>query len=83
LKCEREQIDAHHLTSLPLTLREREVLSLVTAGKTNAEIAMLLTISSRTVQKHLEHVFQKLGVETRTAAAMCALAAAERLVNQI
>jgi DNA-binding CsgD family transcriptional regulator len=76
LKYEREQIHPEHLASLPLTPREREILSLVAAGKTNADIAILLTISSRTVQKHLEHVFQKLGVETRTAAAMCALAAA-------
>jgi DNA-binding CsgD family transcriptional regulator len=76
MKCEREPIDAEHLASLPLTRREREVLTLVMGGKTNADIAMLLTISPRTVQKHLEHVFQKLGVETRTAAAMCALAAA-------
>jgi DNA-binding CsgD family transcriptional regulator len=76
MKSQRHEVDADHLASLPLTLREREILSLVTVGKTNAEIAMLLTISPRTVQKHLEHVFQKLGVETRTAAAMCALAAA-------
>jgi DNA-binding CsgD family transcriptional regulator len=76
MKCERDEIGPDHLAVLPLTLREREVLSFVIAGKTNAEIAILLAISSRTVQKHLEHVFQKLGVETRTAAAMCALAAA-------
>ena len=53
-----------------LTAREREILALVAAGKTNAEIAAVLAISPRTVQKHLEHIFQKLGVETRTAAAV-------------
>src|SRR5439155_2729574 len=65
LKYEPEQIHAEHLASLPLTRREREILGLVAAGKTNADIALLLAISSRTVQKHLEHVFRKLGVETR------------------
>ncbi|MGA8785847.1 MAG: LuxR C-terminal-related transcriptional regulator, partial [Polaromonas sp.] len=39
-----------------------------------AEIAALLSISPRTVQKHLEHVYVKLGVETRTAAVMRMLA---------
>jgi DNA-binding CsgD family transcriptional regulator len=62
---------------LPLTDREREVLVLVAAGKTNGEIATILAISARTIQKHLEHIFQKLGVETRTAAAVCAIAAAD------
>jgi DNA-binding CsgD family transcriptional regulator len=74
LKHERSEVTAAQLTPLPLTSREREVLSLVAAGKTNAEIAMLLEISTRTVQKHLEHIFEKLGVETRTAAAIRALA---------
>jgi len=41
----------------------------VSRGKTNREISIILSISPRTVQKHLEHIFQKLGVETRTAAA--------------
>ncbi len=75
LKGERGAVAAAELAPLPLTSREREVLSLVAAGKTNAEIALLLGISARTVQKHLEHIFEKLGVETRTAAAMRALAA--------
>jgi DNA-binding CsgD family transcriptional regulator len=52
-----------------LTRRESEVLAWVSRGKTNREISILLSISPRTVQKHLEHIFQKLGVETRTAAA--------------
>jgi len=76
MKEEREALRAEHLASLPLTAREREILALVAAGKTNAEIGMILTISVRTAQKHLEHVFQKIGVETRTAAAVCALTAA-------
>jgi DNA-binding CsgD family transcriptional regulator len=69
-------VRAAHLAPLPITEREREILALVAAGKTNAEIAMILAISARTVQKHLEHIFRKLGVETRTAAAVCALSTA-------
>lgn len=54
----------------PLTPREREVLAWVAAGKTNRQIAQVLSTSPRTVQKHLEHIFDKLGVETRVAAVM-------------
>ena len=57
---------AHHA----LTPREREVLAWVAAGKTNRDIAAILGASTRTVEKHLERVYEKLGVETRTAAAM-------------
>ena len=67
------------LAVLPLTGREREVLAMLASGKTNAGIAALLGISPRTVQKHLEHVFEKLGVETRVAAAARAFAAAAEL----
>jgi DNA-binding CsgD family transcriptional regulator len=77
MRCHRVDVGAEHLAELPVTGREREVLALVAAGKTNREIAAVLAISARTVQKHLEHVFQKLGVETRMAAAICALAAAD------
>lgn len=59
---------------LPLTAREREVLRWVAAGKTDRDIASILAISPRTVHKHLQRVYDKLGVETRTAAAMRALA---------
>ncbi|AOU97355.1 DNA-binding response regulator [Acidihalobacter yilgarnensis] len=59
--------------SYPLTTREAEVLYWVTLGKTNREIGEILDISPRTVNKHLEHVFEKLGVETRTAAASLVL----------
>jgi len=53
-----------------LTAREAEVLGWVGRGKTNRDVAALLGLSARTVQKHLEHVYQKLGVETRTAAVL-------------
>jgi DNA-binding CsgD family transcriptional regulator len=53
---------------LPLTVREREILEYVRAGKTNAEIARILWIASSTVRKHLENVYEKLGVGTRMAA---------------
>lgn len=51
-----------------LTRREREVLAWICEGKRNSEIATILGISVRTVDKHVEHVMAKLGVETRTAA---------------
>lgn len=60
-----------------LTPREAAVMHWLACGKTDAEIAALLSISPRTVQKHLEHVYVKLGVETRTAAVMRMLAISE------
>ena len=51
-----------------LTAREREVLAWVARGKTNPEIAQLLWLAPSTVRKHLENVYAKLGVNTRTAA---------------
>lgn len=56
------------LQGLGLTEREAEVLAWVAQGKSNREIGTILSMSARTVQKHLEHVFEKLGVESRTAA---------------
>ena len=53
----------------PLTRREAEVLSWVARGKSNAEIAAILQVCTKTVDKHLERVYPKLGVENRTAAA--------------
>jgi CheY-like chemotaxis protein/DNA-binding CsgD family transcriptional regulator len=55
-----------------LTLREAEVLYWVAKGKTNRDIGDILGSSPATVKKHLEHVFAKLGVETRNAAASVA-----------
>jgi DNA-binding CsgD family transcriptional regulator len=51
-----------------LTDREAEILAWVARGKTNQEIAKLLVVSPHTVRKHLENVYAKLGVHTRTAA---------------
>jgi DNA-binding CsgD family transcriptional regulator len=54
---------------LGLTSRERQILAWVARGKTNAEIAEILWIAPTTVRKHLENIYAKLGVRTRTAAA--------------
>ncbi|MCO5121994.1 MAG: DNA-binding response regulator [Burkholderiaceae bacterium] len=51
-----------------LTPREIDVIEWVAKGKTNRDIAEILDMSPRTVNKHLEHIYAKLGVETRTAA---------------
>ncbi len=59
--------------SLKLTAREAEVLYWVVKGKTNRDIGDILGSSPATVKKQLEHVFAKLGVETRTAAAGLAM----------
>ena len=51
-----------------LTLREIEILKLISKGESNREVGHVLDISSRTVKKHLEHIYRKLGVRTRGAA---------------
>lgn len=56
-----------------LTAREAEVLLWIAGGKSNREIAIILDLSPRTVNKHLEPVFEKLGVENRTSAAALAI----------
>lgn len=63
---------ASRLSTAALTPRETEVLSWLAKGKTNRDIGDILGMSHRTVNKHLEHIFEKLGVETRSAAAMVA-----------
>ena len=60
------------LADAALTPRETEVLSWLAKGKTNRDIGDILGMSHRTVNKHLEHIFEKLGVETRAAAAALA-----------
>ena len=56
-----------------LTPRELDVLQLVVAGKTNAEIGLNLGISEKTVEKHLEAIFRKMGVVSRVEAAVMAV----------
>jgi DNA-binding NarL/FixJ family response regulator len=58
---------------LGLTPRVAEVLLWVAQGKTNADIATILGISESTVKKHLLEIFQRIGVETRSAATLRAL----------
>ena len=65
--------------ALKLTLREAEVLYWVAQGKTNRDIGDILGSSPATVKKHLERVYVKLGVETRTAAAALAMARLRQL----
>jgi DNA-binding NarL/FixJ family response regulator len=72
----RSLIDPASLESLGLTLRESEILALIAAGKTDREIGITLGISWRTASKHVEHIFDALGVRSRTAAAAVALKAA-------
>ena len=73
----REESDSAQIeklmASFKLTQRESEVLNWVIKGKTNRDIGDILGTSPRTVNKHLEHVFVKLGVETRTSAAAVAM----------
>ena len=58
-----------------LTNQEHRVLALVAMGRRNAKIAGELCISTRTVENHLYHIFDKLGVSSRTEAALLALSA--------
>jgi DNA-binding CsgD family transcriptional regulator len=60
-------------SDLGLTSREVEVLAWVAAGKTNAETAEMLSIAPGTVKKHLDRIYQKLGVGTRTEAVVTAM----------
>jgi DNA-binding CsgD family transcriptional regulator len=64
----RDDLDVHHLT-----LRELEVLSYMITGSSNESIAQVLWISERTVRTHVEHIFAKLEVATRSGAVARAL----------
>jgi DNA-binding NarL/FixJ family response regulator len=64
---------AEPLYSLGLTPRVAEVLLWIAQGKTNADIGTILGISESTVKKHVLEIFQKIGVETRSAATLRAL----------
>lgn len=65
----RRALAAQHLPEPSgLTSREAEILRLVAAGRTNTAIARTLDVSPRTIAKHLEHIYRKLGVTSRAAA---------------
>ena len=72
----RERTSAAGLTGL--TPREADILIWLVQGKTNAEIGQILGLSPRTVGKHLEHLYQKLGVENRLAAVALMLRSARQ-----
>lgn len=59
--------------NLPITKRESEVLYWVSYGKTSWEVSQILEMSPRTVNKHLEQIYKKLGVDNRTSAAAISL----------
>ena len=61
------------LRNLGLTMQESHIMHWLIQGKRNSEIALILSSKTRTVQKHVQNIFNKLGVETRTAAALMAL----------
>ena len=69
------------LESLGLTTREGEVLLWVAQGKGNHDVGLLLQMSESTVKRHLLHIFEKLGVESRTAASLQAIEALSKRPN--
>ncbi|MEQ1888390.1 MAG: DNA-binding response regulator [Alphaproteobacteria bacterium] len=71
IACKEERVLQDKLS---LTVREAEVLTWTARGKSNRDIGEILKMSPRTVNKHLEQIYRKLGVENRTAAAAIAIA---------
>jgi DNA-binding CsgD family transcriptional regulator/PAS domain-containing protein len=67
------EVPTEQLAHLGLSRRETEILGWIVHGKSNPEIAMILSISVRTIHKHVEHIYLKLGVESRHAAIILAL----------
>jgi DNA-binding CsgD family transcriptional regulator len=68
-----DQRSVKALASLKLTPREAEVLFWISHGKSNHDIGVILGAKTGTICKHVEHIFAKLNVENRTAAAVVAL----------
>jgi len=72
---------ARPLESLGLTPREAEVLLWVAQGKSNPDIAVILGTAEGTIKKHVEHIFEKLAVESRNAASLAAIEILSRSVK--
>jgi len=72
LRALQERLDPAVAHSLGLTRRQQEVLALVADGWTNKQIAARIDVRPATVKKHLERIYEKLGVHTRTAAVRAA-----------
>jgi DNA-binding CsgD family transcriptional regulator len=83
LEEEKTAVDYAGLQGLGLTRREAEVFHWVSEGKTNVEIGGILHSSLRTVGKHLERIFEKLDVDTRTAAATAPRLAAKGALSSV
>ena len=67
------EVSAEHFAHLGLSRRETEILGWLVRGKSNLEIATILSLSVRTIHKHVEHIYAKLGVENRHAAMTMAM----------
>src|SRR5207248_3835556 len=70
LATDRRDAGAKPLASYGLTPRESEIGHWIAGGKTNPEIAIILQANRRTIEKHMERILDKLGVENRVAAAV-------------
>ena len=62
-------MDSHN-NSYDLSEREFQIMELVSIGKFNKEIADILNIQPATITKHIQHIFQKMGVQNRTEATL-------------
>jgi DNA-binding CsgD family transcriptional regulator/PAS domain-containing protein len=78
---EKPLLNPSILMLLGLTKREAEILFFIAKGKSDKEIAVLCRISQHTVQKHVQHIYQKLGVETRTAAMLRAIEVLQKVTT--
>jgi DNA-binding CsgD family transcriptional regulator len=77
----QRSVDERQLCSLGLTPRQAEVLYWISKGKSNHDIGVILGASRRTICKHVEHIFAKLDVENRTAAAAIAFVVLNQIVD--